>query len=313
MRKLVPVMFVLGCATDHAKPGPEVLPDLHLPPPPAEGMGWQLITPIVEDLQPSSDHEMCTWTDIVTDKDVMTKQFTGFQNEPPGHHVVAYYTMTKQPPGTTRECNDQDMVTFRFLAGAAGEGAPRAAPGNLMWPIPAGAQIVVNSHYLNTTDSVLRGQSAMNVDFVDPNGGPYVASGNLAIVDTGIDVPPGNTYTDDIHCVANKTLKLWYLIPHMHQWGKHINVDVTQAGVKTRAFSTDWDPAFQFHPPEETHDPTAPRVLSSGDAIDIHCEWNNDTGHDLAFGFEMCIAYAQFVDDANTGSIACDRGQWFRF
>ncbi|MDB4956590.1 MAG: hypothetical protein JWO36_4159 [Myxococcales bacterium] len=304
-------MFLIACGTDSAPQGPEVLPDLPLTAAPAAGKGWQIITPIVDNIAPSSDMEMCTWTDIIADKAVDLKSVTGFQNEPPGHHTVAYYTTVTQPPGTQRICKDSDMATFRFLAGAGGEGTPNAAPGNLVWPIPAGAQIVLNHHYLNSSDQTLRGQSAMNMYFAEP-GGTYIPSGNLAFVDTAIDVAQG-TATDDIHCQITDTLKLWYLIPHMHAWGKHINVDLTQAGVKTRAFSQDWDPSYTFHPPEDRHDPASPLTLNAGDSVDIHCEWNNDSGHTLPFGFEMCVAFGEFVDDKGLGNVACDRGSWGPF
>ena len=125
---------VCACGTDTMPPtGPEILPDLHVTAPPAAGKGWQIITPIYEDIQPSSDLEVCTWTDIIVDHEIDLKSVTGFQNEPPGHHVVAYYTTQRQPPGTQRICNDTDMATFRFLAGAGGEGTPNAAPGDLVW------------------------------------------------------------------------------------------------------------------------------------------------------------------------------------
>lgn len=301
---------LLACGVDTSMPpdkGPEVLPDLMIPPKPAAGEGLQVITPIFEPIEPSKDYEVCTWTDQFVTEDTDVRSTLSFQNEPPGHHVVVYYTTVTQPPGTQRVCLDTDMATFRFVAGSGGEGLPTTAPGNLVFRIPKGAQIVINHHYLNTTDQVLRGQSAININFAGP--GNWTPSGNIAIADSSIDLPKGIS-SWDIHCVAQSVLKFWYVIPHMHQWGKHITVDFTQSGTKTRLFDLDWDPSFAFHPPEKRYDPSAPMILNPGDKYDVHCEWNNDTANDLTFGLEMCVSYGQTV--GTTGAI-CDAGSWGTF
>ena len=59
-----------------------------------------------------------------------------------------------------------------------------------------------------------------------------------------------------MHCTIDRELKLWYFVPHMHRWGKHITVDVTQGSAKTSAVRPDnWDESFTFHPPELRKDP----------------------------------------------------------
>ena len=63
MKKLLLALAVtfLGCGTDTPS-GPEVLPDLTVPPKPANGV--QIITPPFDDIQPGGDYEVCTWTDV---------------------------------------------------------------------------------------------------------------------------------------------------------------------------------------------------------------------------------------------------------
>jgi len=302
-------LFVVGCGTDTpGQSGPEVLPDLTVPPVPENGV--QIITPIVTDIQPGSDNEICTWTDVILDKTTDIRSTLSFQTEPPGHHVVVYYTSVHQPAGTQRPCSDTDMATFRYLTGNGTNGEINEAPGNLVFRAPAGSQIVINHHYLNATESVLKGQVALNVNFADP--GNYVPSGAAAIVDTAIQVPIGAS-SWDIHCELQRDLKYWYFIPHMHRWGSHITIDTTHAGEKTRMFDTIWNDAFTFHPPEKRMDPATPMILKQGDAIDVHCEWNNDTDKVLGFGFEMCVGFGQFVDDEQLGNVACDGGNWVPF
>ena len=311
MRKLT---FVLGaslfaCGTEPS--GPELLPDLEAQLEAAPEHGMQVISPIFEPIMPTTDYEVCTWTDKITTEVTDVKWTKGFQTEPPGHHVILFYTTEKQPAGTQRVCTDTDMATFRFLAGNGGNGEKNEAPGNLVYRLPAGAQIVMNHHYLNATDDVLRGQSAVNISFAPP--GDWIPSGNTAIVNTDLEVQQGVT-TQTMHCDIENELKMWYLAPHMHRWGKSTTVDVTVGGVKTRAFDLpEWNEAWTFHPPEIRKDPADPMILKPGDSIDVSCTWNNTEGRVLGFGFEMCVAFGQYVDDKGTGNIACNHGDWIPF
>jgi hypothetical protein len=157
----------------------------------------------------------------------------------------------------------------------------------------------------------MRGQSLANIYFAEPSA-QNIPAGNMAIVNTSLEVQQGDT-SQDMHCAFDRPLKLWYLIPHEHQWGKHVNVDLTVGGTKMNMFDLDWDPSYTFHPPEQRRDPLQPIQINPGDTVDVHCEWNNDSGRVLGFGFEMCVSFGEFVDDEGIGSRACDNGTWVPF
>jgi hypothetical protein len=301
-------MSLLACGTESS--GPETLPNLEVPDVPENGV--QVITPIFDNIQPGSDNEVCAWTDITFEKETDVKMTVGYQTEPPGHHALLFYTLEKQPPNTQRLCTDTDMASFRYLTGNGANGEPNTAPGDLVFRVPAGAQLVVNSHYLNTSDEVVRGQSLINVHFADA-GKQYTPSGATAILDTTIDVPVGkSTFTTS--CLIDRQLKYWYLIPHMHRWGEHITVDITRGtGEKENLFDTVWQEQYTFHPPESRFDPAQPFVFNAGDKVDVKCEWNNTENHSLPFGFEMCVTFGQTVDVESRGSWACNGGQWHTF
>jgi hypothetical protein len=298
---------LIGCGSDEPS-GPEVLDELPLPDKPDNGI--QVITPIFEGIQPGTDNEVCVWTDVIFDKETDVRSSISYQNEPPGHHAILFYTLDKQPAGTQRICTDTDMASFRYLTGNAGNQVLNEAPEGLVFRIPKGAQVVVNAHYLNTSDEVVRGQSVVNVNFAPP--GEYITSSNTAIVNTGLEVEMGVS-SQKMHCEFEKELKLWYFIPHMHRWGTHINVDVTRSGVKERIWDLDWQDQYTFHPPEKRFGTDAPFVFKPGDAIDIECTWNNTEGRVLPFGFEMCVAFGQYIDTAKQGNWACNGGEWTVF
>jgi hypothetical protein len=130
----------------------------------------------------------------------------------------------------------------------------------------------------------------------------------MAIVDTSLEVQPGVT-TQHMSCTFERALKLWYFIPHMHRWGQHITIDYNS----NRMIDLDWREQYTFHPPENRYDLTEPFLVQPGDTVEVGCTWNNTEGRVLPFGFEMCVAFGQFIDDAGVGSIACNTGSWIPF
>ncbi|MBL8627796.1 MAG: hypothetical protein JNK64_41310 [Myxococcales bacterium] len=312
MKKLLALALVstaaVGCADDPPTDTQEILPGLNVPPVPANGL--QVITPIFRDVAPGTEVEVCTWTDAVLPDGADVRSTIGYQTDF-GHHTIVYYTTQKLPAGTQRVCTDNDMASFRYLAGNPGDGIANVAPGNLVYKIPPGAQIVINHHYLNAGTEAVDGQSVVNLEFADP-GQTYTPSGSTAFLDSTIQVPPGVSAFETT-CNVDRTLKLWYFAPHMHRWGTRIQIDHTHAATTERLFDTAWQESFTFHPPELRWEPDAPKMFVPGDQLKVRCEWNNDTAGPLGFGFEMCVAFGMFVDDTGTGNFACDGGSWTDF
>ena len=312
-RTLILMSLIAGCSSAPSQPAVEELPELKTVLEAKPDNGFQVILPIVKALQPGADTEMCTWTDLIVDKDTDVRAVQAFQTTG-GHHVSSTRRRRCSRAGTTRVCTDDDMATFRFSAGSGGEGqyGKNEAPADLVYRVPAGSQIVLNHHYINATPEVRDAQSAMNIWRADPNM-TYRLSGSLAVVNTALDIPPGPS-TMDIHCTMPRDFKAWYLIPHMHAYGTRITITHgTPAGSETLFDVQQWSPAYTFHPPELRKDPDAPMVFAQGDTLNVHCEWNNTTANPMTFGLEMCVGFSEFVDDQALGNLACDAGKWTDF
>jgi len=314
MNKLIVLTLIaFGCDSGGGggNPGPDLLPGFTPPPPPVNG--FQILLPPYRGLQPSTDIEMCTWTDKTTsDKNLDIKTLEAYQSGI-GHHAVVYMTSFARTPGTTRECSGADTVFLRFVAGSGGEGQgiKNTAPGNLVYRVPPNMQIVINHHYLNATSSVQDGQTAVNVTLADPNA-QNIPSDSLAFVDTNLNIPPGAS-SKDIRCIMQGDIDAWYFIPHMHRWGSHIAIDRTHAGATDRVFDVQWQPEYTFHPPEIRREVTDPFALRTGDEIHVHCDWNNTGTDTLTFGMEMCGAFGATIDSQGIGNLACEAVAWGHF
>jgi len=276
---------------------------------PAEGTGWQFITPIITDITPGASDEYCTWTDVVAKEDTWINATKGYQSEG-GHHVVFYYQSPPVAP-TTRLCTNEDMAEFKFGLAPNGGTEQTILPGDLAVKIPAGAQIVINHHYLNAnTKPIAQAQSALNVYFADPNK-PKTQAGAIAVTNTSMTVPVGAS-AYDVNCTFNKAYNLFELLPHMHAWGTHVNVDHTSSSGTERIFDVDWNPdyAFDISAIAKFWDISKPYQIQAGDSVHIECDYMNTTNAALPFGNEMCVLFGMTI---NSDDLACDGGRWTQF
>jgi hypothetical protein len=285
------------------------MPGWDLPPPPENGM--RVISPVVHGLEPGSNHEICAWTGIKVDQETQIRVATGYQKIA-GHHVIVFSTKINMTPGLQRECNDSDMANWHQVVGTGGEGTASAAPGNLVFDIPAGEYITLQHHYINATDSTVDSQAVVDLEYADP-GQHYIPSRGIAFLNTQLNLPPGPSSLA-VHCVMQSDVKAWMSLPHMHDYGTMFNATVTHSGTVTKMVDNlVWDKDYTFHPPETMYDVNTPFVFHTGDQIDVNCNWNNTTSSNLFFGTEMCVLFGQTIDDVNLGNIDCDNGSWGQF
>lgn len=316
MRTAWLIACAIGCggsSTPDPQPdaGSALLPGFELPAAPDPSLGMRLIAPITDNIEPGSSHEMCSWTGIQVDHDIDLRKVVGFQGAT-GHHIILYASHLNYPAGTSHECTDAEMASFRMVAASGSEGLPSEAPGDLVYRIDKGMYLVLQSHYLNASDDTVSSQSALDLYYADA-GKTYTPSHAIAILNTAIDLPPGDS-SIDVHCTMEHDILGWYAIPHMHQWGKTFSATITHNGTATKMWDDlPWDPMYMFSPPAKTYPIDAPQLLAKGDTIDVHCEWNNDTQNHLFFGNEMCVFFIQTIDKDGLGSLDCDNGSWGSF
>lgn len=300
-----------GSTSQQTQDGVQLMSGFDPGPAPDPSKGFQIITPIVSNIQPGDSLEYCTDTGFIAPQDLWVDATQGLQSEG-GHHIILFYT-TNPVKQSTHLCGNAEMSEFGFGLPSAGTNRMFNLPGNLAVKIPKGAQIVVNHHYLNASATVVKeAQSAINVYYADPSV-PHTPSSLMTVVDTSLTVPKGAS-SYGIDCTMNRTYQTWTQIPHMHALGTNITVTHTPAatGVPKQIFNVSWQPdyAFDFSAVDTVQNVATPYVFNKGDKVHIQCDYLNNTGTEQTFGYEMCVLATFTIDTDNVGGVACDKGVW---
>jgi hypothetical protein len=271
--------------------------------------GMQIIMPPVPDIAAGESDELCSTTTIQLTSKIDIQKISAVQAIA-GHHVALYWSAVAGD-ATPHVCTDADMVNFRFI-GFALSHQDDVAPTGIAFEVPEGAFLAVQQHYLNETDNTVTSQTAVNLYYEDA-GATFTPSHGLAFTDSTLTLAPGPD-TLNIHCVMQNNIKAWMIMPHMHQYGTSFYATWTHAGTATMLENEPtWQADWEFEAPQTLYAPTQPLLFSIGDTVDVQCNWNNTTSAPLPFGDEMCVFFAQTVDDTGLGNLACDDGSWTAF
>ena len=301
-----------GSTSQPTQGGVQLMSGFDPGPAPDSSKGFQIVTPIVSNIQPGDSLEYCTDTGFIAPQDLWVDATQGLQSEG-GHHIILFYT-TNPVAQSTHLCGNAEMSEFGFgLPSSGSNGAKFVLPSNLAVKIPKGAQVVINHHYLNASaTTVKQAQSAINVYYADRSV-PHTPSSLMTVVDTSLTVPKGAS-SYGVDCTMNKTYTAWTQVPHMHALGTNITITQTLAatGETKQLFDVPWQPdyAFDFSAVDKQENPSAPFIFNKGDKVHIQCDYLNNTGTEQTFGYEMCVMAVFTVDSDNTGSVVCDKGAW---
>jgi Copper type II ascorbate-dependent monooxygenase, C-terminal domain len=264
----------------------------------------------MKDIQPGANVSHCQYVQAPLDRDVDVLDVQGHQSAG-GHHAVAYATTTKVPVGTSRECLDADQLLGGFLGGVGGEaGGGVELPPGTAFRLPKGSAIMVNTHFVNTSDDPFDGQSVVDFKFVEVDPKRSVAS----IFTSGtmnFKMPVGKDYSKVAECVLPRDFKFILFTNHMHEWGTHAKSEVVRADGKVELIHEDpkWQPELAFKAAFSKWKPEVPLVLHKGDKLRTYCNWNNTTASDLTFPGEMCFSVGFFLSDGSS-SPTCLDGTW---
>lgn len=279
-----------------------------LPEPPAEGTGVLLVQPEMV-LMPGEERMTCWVPDWVPERDYRVRRLTGYQGVG-GHHVLALVAAIPVAPGDVFDCTSLASLTgFRPLI------LPDPAEGELLPSgfhvrLPAGAHVVIQSHYINYEASPIRVRDGALFEFA-PEGGESTEVGYIIVNHGGVRLPPRSPTSIQMDCVPSSSapLNLLAIMGHMHELGTSFSVEHLRGEVRSTIYEVaDWDPDYRDRPPITRFSPADPFVLMPGDGLRMHCAWQNASSDEVRFPREMCttIAYYYPALPGDDRLILCD-------
>ncbi len=233
----------------------------------------------------------CFYTDTITDRELDVYEAIGRQG-PGGHHVMVFYTSDIREP-QHHPCVDSEMVNWTMIAGASGYGgAGLSLRDNLSNRVPKGVQLVLQSHYINTTPKPFKTKDAVTLKLRSPGQtSDYV--NYFAVFDGGFMIPPQSKHTSVTRCTVEDDLQLVLSLGHMHEGGRRYKLEILGPnGEVTRTLRDDpWSPEYTSHPPIDHYPKSAPLRLEKGTVLRQTCEWENESASTLGFPTEMCVGF----------------------
>jgi hypothetical protein len=237
---------------------------------------------------PPGDVFECFYTPLVADRDLIVTRAEGRQ-EAGGHHLTVYYTMVHQDPGH-HPCIDEEMATWRQVGAAEDGPAAEYWVDGLGMRIPAGAQIVLQAHYINLEGTRLVEDRVdvllSSLDRIRHLGAPYV------VHDADFEIPARASVRHVAECVVARDLQIGLLLGHMHEWGIRFSLERVNAdGTTEMLYDEPWEASYASHPPVARYGLDHPLVLPAGTRLRQTCAWMNPETEPMVFPREMCVAY----------------------
>lgn len=246
----------------------------------------------------------CFFTDVIADRELSVIGASSHQGSAGGgHHLAVYYTDALRKPGH-RPCTDGDMVEH-FVVGAVGHQS-FMLPKGLSVKVPRNTQLILQSHYVNTTGAALRTDDRIDLHLADP-GHPTVPMQMFLIVDMAFEIPAKSGYSSVMLCAVPRDLRIIQIKGHMHDLGARFRLEIVDASgqVRQTLYDEPWIPAWKFTPPSRTYPLEHPLVLSAGTLLRQTCQWENPNDRPIRYPQEMCSGILSY--SPGEGEFACSR------
>jgi hypothetical protein len=282
-----------GCGSDSTgseQNGPITVDDFAIvPAPPSGAVQYDFPEQIVA---PGADVQTCYFLDPLAE-DVFIKALDSYQSKF-GHHLILFRAEKPEPVGSVRDCTSvQDMVNLMPVISSVNFGL-QEFPEGMAVRVPAGAQLVLQQHIVNTSENALRLRDAVHVRYA-PKAEVQILAGFYGLADVDFVMPPHNEFTSTWECTVPRDMNVLMMGPHMHEWGKTFMAQAGPTGnLQTIIDVPEWRAEMRDKPPVTAYSKEAPLLLKQGDLIRTKCTWMNTTPEPLIFPYEMCATYGYY-------------------
>ncbi|WP_460906589.1 monooxygenase [Spirosoma areae] len=275
-------------------------------PTPAAGTGYQLAVPQF-DIQPNFERELFTRRMVGNTQDIYVNRYETKMRSG-SHHFVAYDFHNKSllpnlndirdlrnPDNSLNLLTVLSMSNHVYLAGSQAQYQDYVFPEGAALLIPAGTSLDLNSHFVNRTTTVTKGEAQINLYTVDKLTVKHVVQ-TLDLGNNNLDIQPNKRTTISRSFTFDKPRKVLTLTSHMHKLGEKFVIKIkggTRDGEVVYT-STDWQ-----HPDIITF--KTPISLQKGEGLTSEITYNNTTNKVVNFGLtsedEMGIIFGYYYEE----------------
>ena len=232
-----------------------------------------------------------------------------------GHHMVVYRSLMPKPGGTTEDCSTgESMANLLLVLTQTGTQEPGSSaiefPENDVVVLPAGTQLVAQSHYINATDEPVVTRDKMTLFATDADLSTLTRLYLFVAGANSFEIPPSSEYSLRVGCVLDKNVKMLSMTPHMHEWGSQIQLEVgDEAAMDVVADELNWAPDMRDLPPITSFSAKNARSdghFRSGQSVALTCTWRNTETTAIKFPQEMCAMVGYFTtEEKDSNDIMC--------
>ncbi|HIA00560.1 MAG TPA: hypothetical protein EYN66_01380 [Myxococcales bacterium] len=271
------------------------------PPNPAEVM--RLHTKALT-IPAGSELLVCSHLPITPEKDIFFRAMVGHQM-PGGHHIALYSAFAPVNSDTPVPCGTgSEMENYRFLAGAF-SGGKALVPDTIAVRLPAGQQLVIQSHYINSTDKPITVMDVLDLTLTTPDD-PNSIADNLVLNLSEFEIPAQSTgYEVSYTCGVGREIDIYSIVGHTHEHGTLLELEHTSAATGTTLLYSESDGVLM----REGGSPVvldSPLHLVPEDKLTIRCRWDNPFNEVLTYPTEMCAAIMYYTPAV--GFLVCGEG-----
>ena len=187
------------------------------------------------------------------------------------------------------------MAFHQFFAGTQTPRYDFTFPDGIALKLPTNKGLDMNSHYVNRTDKMVKGEVYLNLHTIEPDEVQHEAV-ILDLNNLDFELPPNRVTTITRDFPVREKMNIFQLFSHSHE--KTVEFRVEAVGGKNDGeliyISYDWE-----HPPVMKFDP--PLVMLPGQSIRLKTTYNNWMDQTIGFGLrstdEMMILFGAYYTD----------------
>jgi hypothetical protein len=216
-----------------------------------------------------------------------------------GHHLIVYAVdhAIDLPPSP---CNQGGQPNWRQLLVTQLSEDSVTFPEGVGFRIAPHQQLVLETHFINTSGKDLEVESSVTAQFAD-EGEVTQRAASYFVGTYNIDVPPSGALTKTATCTPPVDLNVHTMFGHEHARGTGVRTSLLRgAGAPELLYQTaDW------HSPEVKAF-AGGLLVTPEDALQVTCDWQNDTTERLRYPHEMCFAIGYYWP--SQGDMVCATG-----